>query len=316
MLLFLLLCSCKKSNIQEQLNEKFGKYQENPSPENHKLYKAYNKSLKLWNTPYGEAYIETSLGKAHVIVSGPEDAPALVLLHGMNATSTMWYPNAKALSKNYRIYAIDHLLEPGKSHSYGKVKNFNDIIDWYHEVFLGLKLQKFSLIGASKGGWLAINIALKNKVQIKNLILLSPAQTFTTIKPDLNILPNLFYAISPNKKNLMKALETMSNNPNNINQNYIDQYYIVSQKASLNKFILQMTPYSNNQLQELKMPTLLLIGDNDIINNKKSIKKAKESIPNVHTKIIKDAGHFLSVDQPKIVNMYMLDFLNSFNDIK
>ena len=59
------------------------------------------------------------------------------------------------------------------------------------------------------------------------------------------------------------------------------------------------------------MPVLVLIGDNDIINNHKSIKRAKELIHGVETATIKNAGHFLSFDQPEIVNEKALDFLNA-----
>ena len=80
-----------------------------------KYINAYNKSLKLWPVPYEEKDITTSLGKAHVIISGPVNGEPLVLLHGMDASSTMWYPNVKAFSENYRIYAIDYIMEAGKS---------------------------------------------------------------------------------------------------------------------------------------------------------------------------------------------------------
>ena len=51
----------------------------------------------------------------HVVVSGPKDAPPLVLLHGYWATSTMWSPNIADFSKDYRVYAIDVMGQPSKS---------------------------------------------------------------------------------------------------------------------------------------------------------------------------------------------------------
>jgi hypothetical protein len=58
------------------------------------------------------------------------------------------------------------------------MKDMSEIMKWYNENFDRLKLKKFSLIGAFKGGWLAISIALQQKSRIKDIILLSPAQTF------------------------------------------------------------------------------------------------------------------------------------------
>jgi len=307
----LLIYGCKNESIQEQLDKEFGKYFEEVKPENQKFYEAYNKALELWGVPYGEVNIKTSFGNAYVIVSGPESGEPIVLLHGMNATSTMWYPNVKALAKNHRVYAIDFFLEPGKSEYKGKIKNMEDVMAWYNEIFKQLKIEKFSLIGASRGGWQAVYIALQHKNQVKNMILLSPAQTFIPINPGFEILTNIIYTLNPERKKLLDVLETMTVNVDNIRQTYIDQYFIATQKASLNKIILQMRPYSDGELKSLTMPVLLLIGDHDIINNEKSIERAQKVLPHAYTGIVKNAGHFLSIDQSEKVNTKMLDFLDA-----
>src|SRR5690606_7039193 len=101
----------------------------------------------------------------------------LVLLHGMNASSTMWYPNIESLSKNHRVFAIDFILEPGKSYLSHDIERIEKVSDWYEEVLLALELDDFHLIGASRGGWMAVQLALNNQEKIKSLTLLSPAQT-------------------------------------------------------------------------------------------------------------------------------------------
>lgn len=327
LIIVLTICSCEnekrkkekviveqkeiQKGLQQQLDEDFGEYLEEVKPEDHEYYEAYNKTLTLWKTPFHELYIKTSFGNAHIIVSGHKDDEPVVLLHGMNASSTMWYPNIKALSQNHRVYAIDYLLEPGKSQINGKVKDMGEILNWYNEIFDHLKLKKFSLIGASRGGWMAIDIALQQKSRIKNLILLSPAQTFTWIHPGSKMLSNITYTLAPKRKHLRGVLETMSVNVDNIEKVYIDQYFIATQNATNSKFILQMTPYSDDELKSLTMPVLLLIGDHDIINKEKSVEKAKELMPYSETGIIKNAGHFLSFDQSDTINKRILDFLKT-----
>ena len=299
-----------QTDPQKQLEEEFGEYNEEVTSEDLEYYKAYNTALKLWKTPFHELNFKTCFGKAHIIVSGPKNGEPLVLLHGLNASSTMWYPNIAALSQNHRVYAIDNLLEPGKSRIEGEVKDMMEMVSWYNEIFDQLKLEKFTLIGASKGGWLAIYIALQQKARIKNIVLLSPAQTFMWISPGSEMLANLTYTLAPKRKRLHGVMETMSVDVDKIEKSYIEQYFIATQKATFSKFILQMTPYSDNELKSLTMPVLLLIGDNDIINNEKSIEKAKELLPHSETGVIKNAGHFLSVDQSEVVNKRILLFLS------
>jgi pimeloyl-ACP methyl ester carboxylesterase len=306
--LVLSISSCEK-NLQDQLVEEFGEYEEVVKPKDREYYNAYDKTLTLWDTPFQEVNIQTSLGNTHVIVSGPRDAEPLVLLHGMNASSTMWYPNIKALSFNYRVYAIDYILEPGKSTMTGKIKGMSDIVNWYYEIFDQLKLKKFGLIGASEGGWLATKIALRQTSRIKDLTLLSPLQTFMSIPRSVEMSSDIIYALNPKHKNLGRLLKTMSVNVDNIEKAFVDQFFIASKQSKFNLKMFQMTPFSSDKLKTLTMPVLVLIGDKDIINKGKGIEKAKKILPHPETDIIKNAGHFLSMDQADIVNTRILDFL-------
>jgi pimeloyl-ACP methyl ester carboxylesterase len=74
---------------------------------------------------------------------------------------------------------------------------------------------------------------------------------------------------------------------------------------------MKFKPYKRKELKTLKMPVLVLIGDQDIINKKSIIEKANKFIPHAETWIIQDAGHFLSMDQSEITNSRILDFLNT-----
>ena len=270
---------------------------------------AYDKALTLFKIPFTEQQVKTRFGNAHVIVSGPQNGEPLVLLHGMNASSTMWYPNIKSYSEHYRVYAIDYFLEPGKSQYIGETSNTKEIIDWYFEIFDQLHLKKFNLIGASRGGWLSVNIALRAKSRINKLVLLSPAQTFGIIKPGLDIFSNVGYSISPKRKNLRDILETMSSNVDGMSQIFINQYYLATKKASLDANVIKMQPFFGKELKSLNMPILLLIGDNDIINGELNLNRAKRLCPNIQAEIISNAGHFLSMDQSVIVDNKVLDFL-------
>ena len=64
---------------------------------------SYKHVLQEWTAPYTEQYVLTSFGEFHVIASGPESAPPVILLHAYFATAAVWYPNVGALSENYRV---------------------------------------------------------------------------------------------------------------------------------------------------------------------------------------------------------------------
>lgn len=300
-----LLLSC--SNKYEKYT-KTPEYITKASALDEAYYKAYDETLALWNVSFEELYIPTTNGIAHVIVSGPKNGEPVILLHGMNASSTMWYPNIEALSKDHRVFAIDLILEPGKSYLYNDVESVEKLIDWYEEILFVLELESFHVIGASRGGWLAVNFALKNQKKVKSLILLSPAQTFTWIRPSMDLFKNIATLFSSKEKQIAQSMESLSENADKISDIYLKQYKIGLEKESQNKFMASMRPFSNEELRSLAMPVLVLIGDDDMINEEKTVEIAN-TIPKGEGEIIQNAGHFLTIDRAELVNEKMLAFL-------
>ena len=269
---------------------------------------AYNKSLTLWKIPYSEEDVKTSFGTAHVILSGPKDAPALVLLHGMNASSTMWFPNIEALSKNRRVYAIDFLTEPGKSVSMGKTLSKQEIVLWYNEIFKHYKLNNFEVVGASAGAWNAVLLAIQDDSKIKKMVLLGPAQTFENIDERGKATSAIMMKFFPSKKKWDKTLKNFSTNPKKIPMIYNRQSYL-AYKTKIGSNFWKMVPFSEDELKKIMIPVLVLTGDKDIINSETGHKKAKEMLSNYKGEVIPNAGHFLTIDQTEIVNKKIIAFL-------
>lgn len=277
--------------------------------EKQKYIKSYNETLKLWPVPFEEVDVKTTYGTAHVIVSGPKEAAPLVLFHGIDASSTMWYPNIQELSKNNKIYAIDYPLEAGKSVA-NRVKLSNkESAAFYKEVFSHFEMKNISLLGISRGGWMATYIAMQPELEINKLVLLSPAQTFGGIKNFGKVLTGLNLKAFPSQKSLKKFFNAFSYKPNAVDSIFKQQLYFAYKYGNSKPRMLAMIPFSKKELQSLKIPVLVLIGDHDIINGEKSLVKAHKYLPNVQTEVIKDAGHFLSIDQAEIIDEKVNTFL-------
>ncbi|WP_049721260.1 alpha/beta fold hydrolase [Gilvimarinus polysaccharolyticus] len=315
-----LLVGCEPSSARQQAVDKYStgnhpsQYAELVTKDADTLdtKQLYNRALTLWGEDYTELGIPTSYGVAQVVVSGPADGYPLVLLHGMNTNSTMWYPNAAGLARHYQIYAIDYLLGPGKSEPNETVDDVAQVLAWYSEVFDQLELNQFALAGASQGGWFATQIALDQPSRVSHLVLLSAAQTFSWIDPSVDLLKNMYFALNPERSGLREMLQTMSVNVDNIDQLYIDQFYrYSSSNTSLPKLLIEMKPFDDETLAKLNMPTLVLIGDQDIINSPDSLERARQLLPCVKTAIVADAGHFVNVDNAERVNKEIHRFIGS-----
>lgn len=273
-----------------------------------KYLNAYNAALKLWPVPFEEKDIATTYGTAHVIVAGPKNGEPLVLFHGMDASSTMWYPNIKAFSKNYRVYAIDYILEPGKSVLKGEKPDTDEVAQWYNEIFDSLGLKQINLIGASRGGWLATNYTLKNQGRVKNLVLLSPVQTFGLMEFNNKMRKAVNFKFFPNRKRLRKTVEALSFYPDKIDPAFKEQLYLGTEYSKTTFDMLEMAPFKDD-LEKIKIPLLVLVGDKDVLCGPEILETAKEKIPQAETRIIENAGHFLTIDAQAVINEKVLDFL-------
>ena len=302
--LVILLFGCSSSK-----KVKFDDYVFHTKKEKQAYLSSYDKALKLWDIPYTEENIKTSYGTAHVILAGPKNGKDLVLLHGMDASSTMWFPNIKSLAKNHRTYAIDFLMEPGKSTLTAKPLSKEEIVLFYNEIFNYYRLKNFNIVAASRGGWIATLLASQKNNSIDKIVLLSPAQTFKFIDKPGKTSSALMLKLFPSEKKFGKTLKTFSTHPEKISPVYKRQFYLANKYAKSNSSMLKMTPFSNEELKSINNPVLVLIGDQDVINSEESLTRAKEFLPNSKTRIIKDAGHFLSIDQTKIVNDAIVNFL-------
>ncbi|WP_264529353.1 alpha/beta fold hydrolase [Flavobacterium sp. N502540] len=303
--LFFLLAGCASSK-----KAKFDDYVFKTKSEKQAYIDSYDQALKLWDIPYTEENIQTTYGTAHVIVTGLRDGKDLVLLHGMDASSTMWYPNIKALSKTHRIYAIDFIMEPGKSTLTSKPLSSEEIVRLHNEIFNHYKLKKIDLIGASRGGWIATLLAAQKENSIDKIVLLSPAQTFKSIDKVRKMTPALMLKLFPNEKKFERTLKIFSIHPEKISPVYKRQFYLANKYAKSNSSMLKMRPFSDDELKSITNPVLVLIGDQDIINSQETLERAQKLLVNGKTKTIHDAGHFLSIDQSKAVNEEIIEFLN------
>lgn len=118
---------------------------------------------------------------------GEQADETLVMLHGYGAGLGFFYRNYEPLSRapGWKIYSLDMLgmgnsaRPPFKIHAkdpQGKITEAeNWFIDALEEWRQARKIEKFTLLGHSLGGYLAVSYALKYPGHLNKLILASPA---------------------------------------------------------------------------------------------------------------------------------------------
>ncbi|QFG24384.1 alpha/beta fold hydrolase [Actinomadura sp. WMMB 499] len=138
------------------------------------LLRRYREALDGWPVPAEHVRVPTREGETFVLVSGPEDAPPVVLLHGSGANARMWEDDVAAWSREFRVHAVDLVGEPGLSAPSRPVLGTDAPALWLDDVLDGLGLADAAFVGASLGGWIALDYAVRRPDRVRRLGLLCP----------------------------------------------------------------------------------------------------------------------------------------------
>ncbi|GAA3805135.1 alpha/beta fold hydrolase [Streptomyces chiangmaiensis] len=144
------------------------------------FHAAYDKVLAQWPADTRQGTVATDFGSTRVNSCGPGDGPPLVLLPGGRATSASWFANAAALSRVFRVHAVDLIGDAGRSvpNPSRPVRTVADLAAWLDAVLDGLGIGRAALAGHSYGGWIALHYALHAPGRVTRLALLDPTQCF------------------------------------------------------------------------------------------------------------------------------------------
>ncbi len=101
---------------------------------------------------------KTSLENRTVHYSLSGDGPTVVLLHGFLEDLTMWDELETALTDRYRIVRVD-LWGHGHTDNLGDVHSMEDQAEMVKALLEELKIDRYTIIGHSMGGYIALALA-------------------------------------------------------------------------------------------------------------------------------------------------------------
>ena len=277
----------------------------------------YDEYAKRWPIASKSKLVKTSFGQTFVRVSGPADGPPLVLLPGDSENSLAWIPQIAALSVDYRIYALDHIFDNGRSIYTRPMKKPNDFVQWLDELFTALELNNINLMGFSYGGWQASLYALSYPQRLNKLILLAPASTVLHARLEVVVRAVLYYFIPTHfvVRRYLYWYNSDSVRKDETTQEAIDNMItetLLSKKCFKHRKFVAPTVLTNKDWQKLKVPTLFLVGENEVTYSaQKAIRHLNDVAPKVKTVITADAGHDLAIVKTEWVNNEVLKFLTT-----
>jgi len=274
---------------------------------------AYAAALKLWPVPYEELDVATPFGTTHVVAAGPTAAMRAPSMHGYMSTSAMWAPNIADFSRHYRVYAIDVMGQPSKSRPDEPIRNAADYAAWLTATLNALNLDRVSVLGMSFGGWVALEYAVAAPERIQSLVLLSPGGFLPMVKQFA--LRGMVMASVPTRFTVDSFMRwagvTQPEARPLLDLMYFGAKYFRIPADTMRGNRAAAIPLSDTELRSLRMPVLLLFGDDEVIyDSAAAMKRARRLIRYLEGELIPHCRHDMCSSQSHIVDARVLAFLH------
>ena len=230
--------------------------------------------------------------------------PPIVFLHAFPLNRTMWAPQEAALSRRFKTISID-ARGFGESDApfwrYSMEQYARDV----KEVLTGLRLEKALFVGLSMGGYLAFALYRMYPELVSGLVLADtraeadkPEQiqwrfdlaqrtaAMGSAAVTTEMLPKLLAPARYDRDpDLVARVKTM-----------IAEARVPGLIGAL--MALAERPDSTHLLSTITVPTLIVVGKEDVLTPTADAERMARGIPGAKLEVIADAGHLSNLEQP------------------
>jgi pimeloyl-ACP methyl ester carboxylesterase len=274
------------------------------------VHAEYRSVLDAWPVPHAELRVPTCHGETFVVTCGPAGAPAVLLLHGGASNSAMWIRNVQPWARTFRLYAVDVIGEPGFSAPSRPPLTSDAYARWIDDVLLALGIPGVSIVGASLGGLLALDYAIRQPASVRALVLLAPAGIANVRVGYLFSVVPLYFMGAWGRR---KALELVMGLPPEERTPEAERF-LESCELVMRHHIIRTQPlpvFPDEALRKLTMPVLAVVGANDVVFNSNTIRRRLQScVDGARLVWLQTAGHGLT-DQTAAIYEFLYSVMHS-----
>jgi len=279
----------------------------------------YDSQARDWPVVSEELTISTDDGDTFMRISGPVDAPPLVLLPASRASSICWVSMIEALSERYRTYALDAIYDVGRSVNRRPIKSVDDATRWLDNVFTELGLSRdINLMGLSLGGCTAAEYVLHAPKRLAKAVWLAPAGVVAPISGGFitRSLPCMVSsrAFEPFMRWVMSDAAASSGRSRALYDGAVEDVILGAEC-----YALRPMPggapreFRDEELASIAVPTLYVVGEHERVcsDPHKALSRLAAVAPQIQTALVPGCGHDLFWMQPDMVSRHVLDFLDA-----
>ncbi|WP_419736357.1 alpha/beta fold hydrolase [Pseudomonas sp. COR18] len=248
--------------------------------------------LSSWPVPNQQLRLQTSHGETFVVACGDPSATPVVLLHGSLSNAAAWMFEAADWSRHLRVYALDMIGEAGFSAATRPALASGAYASWLAEVLQQLGINRAALVGASLGGWLAVDFASRHPERVGQLVLLYPSGIGRQRAFWYKALPLLLLGEWGRRRVRRQVLGAP---PRGLSAEALGVFELMELIGRSLKPRLEKVPVLDDAaLRRLNMPLLVVAGGRDVLlDSRETMARVAAHVPHAVTRLVAEAPHYV-----------------------
>jgi pimeloyl-ACP methyl ester carboxylesterase len=241
-------------------------------------------------------------------VQGSAEHPAVVLIHAGIATSRMWDPLVDELARDHRVLRYD-------TRGFGRTETddvvFSDVDDLL-AVMAAASIAQATLVGASRGGRIAIDTAVEHPERVRGLVTIGsnpsgfPDVELTERENDLfDRLDELLAAGEYSRLNRLEAelwAVGATRDVLELDPAFLETAYALNadnvRHASDAPTPTPIEPPAYDRTVDIEVPSLFVIGEHDLSAELAATEYLLSTVPDSSGATFPDSAHLPSVERP------------------
>ena len=239
---------------------------------------------------FTDGYVEVDGCKTHLRRGGRGEP--LLFLHGANGAPVV-LPFMEKLAQRFDVLIPEH-PGYGKSDEPEWLENIHDIAYFYLDFLKQLNLKNVTVVGSSMGGWIAMEMAVRDTSRLKSLVLSSPAGIAA---PGVRAADIFLMAPEEMVRNLFvdqKLAEARLAQPEDIDVSLKNRHTT----ARLAWEPRLHDPYLPKWLHRIEVPMKILWGRQDRILPVAFVDVYRKLLPKAEISILENCGHLPHAEKP------------------
>ena len=239
--------------------------------------------------------------------AGPEDAPAVVLLHAFPLSAAMWQPQLDALSDRWRLIAPDlSFPEPSVDAAADEVARLLDELA-VGQVVIG---------GLSMGGYVAMAFWRRHRERVRAIVLADTRATADTDEVLDRRTRQQEQVAGGDPSPVIEAMAeglpgpyTKEHRPEVMAEIRRLMGDATAEGISVALEAMKRRPDSTPDLATIDVPALVVVGEEDALSPLDVAQAVSEALPRARLARIPQAGHLSSLEDPQAFNAELRAFL-------